>query len=233
MQNKSYVQLIVIGSLILVILYLLCCNGKKQPSIPVTVPVQVIKTIVIQDTTAAGIIRDSSERVISILNKSLDINEIALAAARNKAEQLSADNDILLMQLNSDSLPSRLRKQALAMKAAAKRKDSLCNAISKDLKGKIQAKDKQLTESVKLGKKLNSLLDTCLKSQASLEKYAKDSQPRNKVALGIVTNLYPVFGYGLTADFLHKNGYIFGAYVMQMDKQTYGGISLRKVISFR
>jgi len=101
------------------------------------------------------------------------------------------------------------------------------------LNKKVSIKDKVIFQKDNLYKKIKSNFDTCLKNQSALGKYAKQVKPTNKVALGVVSNVAPIFGIGIGADFIHKRGYVFSGSVMTMQKDYFVQVGFKKVISFK
>lgn len=233
MKNKAL--WIIIAILVVVIIWLTQCNGKKneQPQPP---PVKPVHTIVAEVKNN----EDSIQAITAPLEQELQAKDNIIAKVSNellsgqdKILKLQQDNDSLLSLLKAGELTNSLNESAERIKAQIRKNDSLCNKNISALNRQITLKSSIINQKDKLYSKLKSSLDTCLKNQSALEKYAKDIKPRNKLALGVVSNIAPVFGIGVGADFIHKKGYVFSGSVMTMQKDYFIQIGFKKIITFR
>ena len=125
-----------------------------------------------------------------------------------------------------------LTKDFSHLQAENKNKDLACTK-------QLAAKDKnisQLTAAMKLSQSKNSAISKelakCMESKGKALDVATNKQ-KNKLAVGVVSNIYPVLGIGAGADFIHKSGWVFSASGTTMYKDIHVQIGVKKVISLR
>jgi len=231
---KIDIKAIIIALLVLVILYLAMCRGSKPvPVAPVVKPVAEQQAEVSRNEDSINAIIAPFEDELQAKDKIIAKVSNELLNGQDKILKLQQDNDSLLSLLKAGDLASSLNESAEKIRAQIKKNDSLCNKNISALNRQVTLKSNIITQKDRLYSKLKSSLDTCLKNQTALEKYSKQIKPTNKVALGVVSNVYPIFGVGVGADFIHKNGYVFSGSVMTMQKDYFVQVGLKKVISFK
>lgn len=231
---------IIVALLILIIIYLLQCrgNGKKddtpQPPEIKSVPEQ--KIVILKDSLDTKRVLDSMQHIQNGLVTQVSKTTTALFNEQDRTLQLQQTNDELLSQLKASELTTDILAQNEKIKANDRKKDSLCNAVTSNLKKQLSIKSNVITEKDKLNAKLKKSLDTCFKNQSSLEKYAKDIKPRNKVSIGATAGFNPSnneFAYGLAVQYSLKNGYSIQASALQMKNSQMYAATILKTISFR
>jgi hypothetical protein len=224
-----------IVALILALIYLLTCNKKTEVA-PVIKPSTEVVTAMINVDSIKSAVADSFTTVI--------VDRDVLIRKQNSeyddllAEYLNFQNDLTsaLQKPVPDTckpIVAALSKQFNQLKNTSTQKDKSANTLINSLKEQNKNKDKFLAAEKKSYKDLHNVLDTCVKGYKQLEQAVKKLQPHNKLAVGVVANVYPVFGYGIGADFIHKKGTIVSVSAMMMNNQTYGQVGIKKVISFR
>ena len=237
---------IIIGILIAVIIWMAMCRNKPQPVIPDVTDVQTIRdTIRINEANADAIIQPYVE-LIKQKDNQLSILELSYEDEQVRTGYLQDENDRLLAKLKAGELTDSITTQAAKLKENQRKKDSICSARVAVLITQRTAQQKILSTEKDKYANLKRQMDTCLKNQSTLTDYAQNSRIRNKLAVGIVSNVYPVLGIGAGADFIHKKGWVFsasGTYMptqrtdsligLRRNNELYVQIGVKKVISLR
>lgn len=239
--KKEYQSLLTLKNLLLfimavIILYLFTCKKKIDEKPPIVKPLtEIVQEKVDLDAITKHI---SDSFTNEIKEKDKKIQRYSSEYDDLLAEYLNYQNDI--SQTLTTSIPdtckpivSALTKQFNQLKKTSTDKDNSARNLITSLREQGRTKDKFLAAKDTAIKGYITLLDTCTKGYATLEKTVKKLQPTNKLAIGVVGNFYPVLGYGIGLDFVHKKGIIISLSGMMMNDKSYGQVGLKKVISFR
>jgi len=225
-----------IVALILALIYLLTCHKKTEVAPVIKPSTEVVQAMINVDSLKSAV-ADSFTTVI--VDKDVLIRKQNSEYDDLMAEYLNYQNDIQ-NSLADKKIPDTCRpivaalsKQFTQLKNTSMQKDKAAKTLISSLNEQNRNKDNFLSAKDKSYKDLHNVLDTCVKGYKQLEQALKKAQPHNKLAIGIVSNVYPVFGYGIGADFIHKKGIVISASAMMMNNQTYGQVGIKKVISFR
>lgn len=224
---------IIIALLVLVILYMGMCRSKPVPEKPIVKPVTEQQAEVTHDEDSINAIIDTL--VIELQNKDDQLAQAndEIYSGNKRTNQLLSENAALRAKLTAGELTDNINDNADKLTAQIKKNDSLCNSSISLLDKKITTKDKIIFQKDNLYKKLKANFDTCLKNQSLLEKYAKGIKPTNKVALGVVSNVYPIFGVGVSASFITKKMFIYDFSVIQMNNKQFYQVGIKKVIKLK
>lgn len=224
---------ILIGLLILVILFLLTCNGNEVEIKPTVTPVDtIIKRVEVADKEIQKIV-DSTYKVITQLKSENSSITKQLQAARYEISDLYQSNQDLISQVGNAELKNDLIDNSEAIRKNCEGRDSLNQLSISNLNKQLSAKDKTISAKTTFAYKLKSNLDTCLSNQSELERYAKQLQPHNELSIGLTANVNPMFGIGLMAQFRNKKGVAIQGSAMLLNGQVYNQVSVLKPISLR
>jgi len=221
---------IIILALAIVVLYLLTCNKKPAPALPIVKTVDEQKAVIKVDSVASKSFVDSVNAIINRLQSEAKVDD------KNIQELMDANSDL---QLNMDEyivkqVPDScleyqakviaLNKQISQVNAAAQKN---CAATINARNAIINQKDVLLANAKKDFSKLKASLDTCYSQQTTLTKALKDFKPKRSVGVGIMTeagwiNPYK-FDAGAFIYYRGKNGTQFsvGALTSQRIQLTY------------
>lgn len=225
-----------IAALILIIIYFAACHKVAPIEKPVYVPVTTQVEVVKKDEAAMKVVSDSFNLILK-----KEKNETAKA----KLERDDVIADYLNLQNNisstlSNPVPDTCKKivgqltgQFNNLKILSDKKDKSCNDQVSSLERMITTQSNFLGQKNKDYARLRLSLDTCWINQKKLEKYADKVKPRNQVYVGISANVLPTFGYGVDLGLKLKSGIMFEGRAMMLNNQTYGQISIKKIISFK
>lgn len=221
---------IIILALAIVVLYLLTCNKKPVPSLPIVKTVSEQKQAVRVDSVASKSFVDSVNAIISRLQSEAKVDDKNIQELMDANTDLQLNMDAFITQAVPDSCLEyqakviALNKQISQVNAAAQKN---CAATINTRNLIISQKDALLVNARKDYSKLRASLDTCFKQQATLTKALKDFKPKRSVGVGIMTeagwtNPYK-FDAGAFIYYRGKNGTQFsvGALTSQRIQLTY------------
>lgn len=236
MKNPVTVKNVLILLLILVILYLAMCNKQDIPKPPNIKTTKEQANTVRIDSIASAHYKDSVNKIISYWQREAGHWE---GNWNREVKDNAALQDTLGSWLSS-SVPDTCeayKQRALLeynkLVVSNKAKDTACSKTIGALKNVITQTDVIVSKQKEDYTKLKVNFDTALSQQTRLQDYADKLTPHNKIAIGLVGNLYPVIGYGIGADFIHKKGIVISLSAMTMNGQLYGQLGIKKVISLR
>jgi len=198
-----------------VLIYLLQCNDKKVIEKPVVKPSTEIVQETIDLTAITKHISDSftleiSEKDRKIQKQNSEYDDLL-------TEYLNYQNDIQGTLTNTPipdtckPIVSALTKQFNTLKKSSADKDISARNLIASLKEQNKTKDKFLSAKDTAIKKYVSLLDTCTKSYAAIEKYVKKVTPKREINVGAkVLSEYSLplnTIYGLELGYRNKKGF--------------------------
>lgn len=218
------------------VLWYKSCHPASNPVIPATITTKEQAAIVKADTMEGKRIRDSFAIVLNKYYKRDIDNGNEFARLVNENSQLYMDNQRLLKPNVIDTckeLDAYWNKKYTNYATQSQKTISAGVKTVSGLSQTVASQKKAIESQFSLYQKLKGSMDTCLKYSSINEQTIKKLTPHNKVAFGLVSNIYPVFGYGVGADFISKRGWVISVSGMMMQDKTYGQIGLKRVITFR
>lgn len=236
-QNESLITFknLLLFCMAVVLLYLLTCKKKTEVAPMITPSTEQIKVVNLAEEQRKHM-EDSFNLVLRKHYKQDYQDSNYLIQLLNQNSELVSINTRLQNEVYPDTckeIVSKYQKAYDLYAAQTKKTLDQCRASTSNLSSTIQTQKKYLSAKDSAYAKIKTAWDTCISGYQKLEKAVKKLQPHNKLAVGVVGNVYPIFGYGVGLDFIHKKGIVISASAMMMNNQTYGQVGIKKVISFR
>lgn len=204
---------------------------------PVIAPSERLDNNVKKNEDSSNAVIKSAEGMNDILQKEKKELSINLRSANEDIRLLEKQVVDLENQLEASDLTNSIKSTTAQLSAATSKAMEDCNSNIANLNSQLFGKDIVINEERKKYSKLKLNYDTCIDNQNKLEKYSdkleREIKPRNKVAIGMVANVFPVFGIGGGATFIHKKGFLIEAEAMTMNKDLYVKIGGKFIISLR
>lgn len=208
------------------------CNDVQDVQ-PKIIPVEKIVTNIVRDEAYTKHIVDSLMAINSKVEKNYQSAQQTIDNLKSENNQLAVERDEAISHVENQQVKNDLISSALKMDANNKAKDSACSQAINALKTQVRLRSLVVVEKDKLLNKQRLNIDTLVSNQNALEKYISKIKPRNQLLIGITTNVYPVFGYGIASQLRLKSGVTIGGAAMVMNKQMNYQATILKPISFR
>ena len=219
----------------IVLLYLLTC--KKPLPVPIVVTsVDSIKERIIHDTIFSRQYQDSVIAIIESKDKeiaSLYYTRNVLQHQVNSLEQGFTDYIATPLPDTCKKYQAWVISEYNKISEASKKKDAVNEKIIAGKNVIITQKNLLIANGKKDYKNLRANTDTCLKNQATLEKYVKELKPKREVyigAIGMGNQSLKGFGFGVNLGLKTPKGNYYEVGVIQQGITTQYMVSFKKTL---
>lgn len=202
---------------IVIVLSLLLFKQCTKVILPDVKTVKEQIKVVEKDISESRKLRDSFNVVLSKLEKIKSIAVNDLTDLKNKSNEIRKHIDTIYSEpkVNEYITLSDL-------------KDKKCDDIISNFEREVIEKNKLIDANELAYQKQLTNLRTAFEQQKKLQPLVL--KPKNKIYIGVSSNVYPAFGYGVDLGLQNKKGTIFEIRVLQMQGKNYGQVSIKKTL---